>query len=180
MGAQNAHPLVGRALIICCRVVANKWIGQKVKKFILLVVVSFGLLAGCRGGFIAPPALRAEAVLVAGSAGKIGGAVSFSPVGNRLRVIADLSGMPPGAHAFQIARGGCAESKGDGAKGVVALPAIVADSAGAARLTAYLAGVELGGEGENIIGRSVRVYDRPDYADGKSDALIACAVIMPK
>lgn len=151
------------------------------KKFILLVVMSFGLLAGCRGGFIAPPALRAEAVFVAGSAGKIGGLVSFSPVGNRLRVIAELSGVPPGAHVFRIGRSaGCAAEEGGGQQGGVALPTIVADSSGAARLTAYLAGVELGGEGENIIGRSVRVYARPEYVDGKSDVLIACAVIMPK
>lgn len=151
------------------------------KKFILLAALSSALLAGCRGGFVAPPPLRAEAVFVAGSVGKIGGLVSFSPVGNRLRVIAELSGVPPGAHVFRIGRSaGCAAGEGGGQQGGVALPAIVADSSGAARLTAYLAGVELAGEGENIIGRSVRVYARPEYADGKSDVLIACAVIVPK
>lgn len=140
------------------------------QKFIFPVFfLLFALLTGCRGGLISPPPARGETLLLALAGSGVGGQVSLVPVGDKLRLVAELSGLTPGVHALAIRAADC--------QGEVleehALPVLVADSAGNARLTAYIAGLTAAG----VAGRSVVVYASPAGLAGKSGVPLACGVI---
>lgn len=140
------------------------------QKFIFPVFfLVFSLLAGCRGGLITPPPARAEALVQALAGSGVGGLVSLVPVGDKLRLVAELSGLAPGVHAWAIRAVDCQ----GGALEEYALPVLVADSAGNVRLTAYLSGLTPAA----VAGRSVVVYASPDGLAGKSGVPLACGVI---
>ena len=69
------------------------------KKFILLgSVASTLILAGCAAGVVSSGPGRAEALLNPTKGNTVSGTVVFSEAGNKLRVVAEISGLSPGPH----------------------------------------------------------------------------------
>lgn len=164
--------------------------------------ISFGLLvamlalAGCRGGFVGSAPERAESQLKPTAGNTANGTVSFTQAGKKIRVVAEVSGLTPGAHGFHIhEKGDCSAPDGTSAGGhynphgqhhghpdtaqhhAGDMPQLIADSTGLARLTAYLDGLEMGA----LKGLSIIVHAAPDdfktQPTGNSGARQACGVI---
>ena len=86
--------------------------------------ISFGLLvamlalAGCRGGFVGSAPERAESQLKPTAGNTANGTVSFTQAGKKIRVVAEVSGLTPGAHGFHIhEKGDCSAPDGTSAGG---------------------------------------------------------------
>src|SRR6478609_5266098 len=74
------------------------------------------LLAGCTS--MAPTMPKASAALAATAGNKTAGTVAFSPNGDRVRVLAKVTGLAPGAHGFHIhEKGDCSAPDGMSAGG---------------------------------------------------------------
>jgi Cu-Zn family superoxide dismutase len=174
------------------------------QKFILIGALSCtGLLAGCAGGIGPSEGIKAEAVLAPTMGNRVSGNVSFTQAGDKVRVMAEVSGLKPGAHGFHVHdKGDCTAPDGTSAGGhfnpmtkphgnpehsdhhAGDMPQLIADANGVARLTAYLGGITLKDGPTNIIGRSVIVHaDADDFKTqptGNSGARQACGVIVRK
>lgn len=174
------------------------------KKFILLgSVASTLILAGCAAGVVSSGPGRAEALLNPTKGNTVSGTVVFSEAGNKLRVVAEISGLSPGPHGFHIhEKGDCSAPDGTSAGGHYNptgkphgnpehadhhsgdMPQLVADAKGLAKLVGYIDEVNLSdGEG-GIAGRSVIVHATADdfktQPTGNSGARLACGVIAKK
>ena len=176
------------------------------KKFILLSsMTSTILLAGCVGGIVSSGANRAEVKLNSTAGNSVMGTVVFSEAGKKMRVVAEVTGLVPGAHGFHIhEKGDCSAPDAFSAGGhfnpsakqhgnpehaehhAGDLPQLIADAKGVAKLVAYLDDLRIGeGEwGSDILGRSVIVHANPDdfksQPTGNSGARLACGVIVKK
>lgn len=175
------------------------------QKFIISgVLVSLLGLGGCHGMLVAGnPPVHAEAALYPTQGNSVLGVVTFSTVGDKLRVVAELSGLTPGMHGFHIhERGDCRApdatstgghfnptGKAHGNPELTAhhagdLPQLLADASGKARLTAYLDTAWIGKGNVNIVGRSLVVDASSDdfktQPDGGSGAHVACGIVLAK
>ncbi len=163
--------------------------------------MAVALLAGCSSLPAARPA--AHATLESRSGSQVSGKVSFTPMGDKLLVEADVSGLTPGEHGFHVHEGGdCSAPDASSARGhfnpagrmhghyhqqhhaerhAGDLPNLVADANGRARYRAEVAGLTADGGTLGIIGRSLVVHaDADDYRSqpaGNSGRRIACGVI---
>ncbi|RIX49647.1 MAG: superoxide dismutase family protein [Rhodocyclales bacterium GT-UBC] len=168
------------------------------QKFILTLFVV--AIAGCAGGVVGNGVERVELALMPTTGSKVTGRVTFARTGEKLRVVAEVSGLTPGLHGFHIHEfGDCSASDGGSAGGhfnpagarhgspdnamhhAGDMPQLVADASGVARLTAYLDGVSLADEAQGIRGRSVVVHAQADdfksQPAGNAGARLACGVI---
>jgi Cu-Zn family superoxide dismutase len=164
-----------------------------------LVPFAVALLAACASMTPAGPKVSAALVPTAGN--KAAGSVTFTPNGDRVRVVAKVTGLPPGAHGFHIhEKGDCSAADGMSAGGHFNptskphgnpsagehhggdMPMLEADAAGNATLDATLDTVTLGSDANGIVGRAVVVHkDADDFKTqptGNSGARIACGVIV--
>jgi superoxide dismutase, Cu-Zn family len=177
---------------------------SKMQKFILVgVFASAGLLGGCVGGMATDKADGATAQLGPTQGSRVSGTASFAQVGDKVRVIAEVNGLSPGAHGFHIhEKGDCSAPDGTSAGGhfnptakphgnpdhaehhAGDMPQLIANAAGIATITAYLDGITLGEGANNIVGRSIIVHAAPDdfktQPTGNSGARQACGVIVKK
>lgn len=156
------------------------------------------LLAGCAS--MAPSMPKASAMLVPTAGNATTGSVAFSPNGDRVRVLAKVSGLTPGAHGFHIHdKGDCSAPDGVSAGGHFNptgkahgnptagehhggdMPMLEADASGNATLDATLDTITLGANANSVVGRAVIVHkDADDYKTqptGNSGARVACGVI---
>ena len=127
------------------------------------------------------------------------GTVTFTPKGDKMTVVANLTGLSPGPHGFHVhEKGDCSASDGMSAGGhfnpttkphgdpaapdhhAGDMPQLVADASGKATLTTDLGPMTIGGTND-IVGKAVIVHkDADDYKTqptGNSGARIACGVI---
>jgi Cu-Zn family superoxide dismutase len=166
-----------------------------VKKFILVgtLLITPLVLGACMAGIVPAGPERAEALLDSTAGNSVSGKVSMTQTSKRLRVVAEVSGLPPGAHAIRIhEKGDCsapdASSAGDYFRppGVPDrsddLPQLVANRKGLAKLVVYIDRAALLESEMNIIGRSVVVHGftaepRNPQASGTR---LACGVIVKK
>lgn len=166
------------------------------KKFILLgALISPLLLGACMAGIVSAGPERAEVLLDSTAGNSVSGKVSFVQTGTRLRVVAEVSGLTPGAHAIRIhEKGDCSAPDASSAGGYFKpagmpgkndeLPQLIANARGLAKLVVYidLAALE---DGEmTIVGRSVVVHAAPldaaNPAAGSLGGRLACGVIVKK
>ena len=89
------------------------------KKFILIGgVVSTLFVAGCTAGIVSSGAGSAETMLSPTKGNTAAGTVVFSEAGNKLRVVAEITGLSPGPHGFHIhEKGDCSAPDGTSAGG---------------------------------------------------------------
>ena len=144
---------------------------------------------------------QATAKLAPTAGNQTAGTVTFTPNGDRVRVLAQISGLASGSHGFHIhEKGDCrapdATSAGGhfnpgsqphgnpaaGAHHAGDMPMLVADASGHATLDATLSSISLGSGANGIVGRSVVVHKDPDdfksQPAGNSGARVACGVIV--
>lgn len=162
--------------------------------------MALAVLAGCSSLPAAKPA--AQAMLEPSSGSQVRGTVSFTPMGDKLLVEADLSGLTPGEHGFHVHEGGdCSTPDASSARGhfnpagmmhghhqqyhaqrhAGDLPNLMADANGRARYRAEVTGLTADIGPLGIVGRSLVVHaDADDYRSqpaGNSGQRIACGVI---
>lgn len=174
------------------------------QKFILVGgLTCCALLAGCAGGTGARSLAQAEAVLAPTKGNQVAGTVTFTQSADKVRVVAEVSGLTPGPHGFHIhEKGDCSAPDAMSAGGhfnpsgkahgnpdhgehhAGDMPQLVADAKGVAKLTAYLDEVTIKEGPAGIVGRSVIVHVSPDdfktQPTGNSGARQACGVIVRK
>lgn len=158
-------------------------------------------LAACATSNPATPGPRALAQLQPKSGSAVAGTISFSPQGERVRVVARISGLTPNQeHGFHVhEKGDCsavdAMSAGGhfnptaqphGPQGMPHhggdMPSLKADAQGKVDTSFLIDGVALGtGSATDLVGRAVVVHAKPDdYATqptGNSGGRIGCVVI---
>ena len=157
-------------------------------------------LAGCQS--IPSDAPRASANLQATTGSKTAGPVDFYQVGNKVRVVANVSGLTPGReHGFHIHEAGdCSSGDGMSAKGhfnpqgkphghpqsgerhAGDMPALRADGSGSARIDTELDLITVMPGPTSVVGRGLIVHADPDdyntQPTGNAGARLACAVIQ--
>ena len=164
----------------------------------LIGLVGAACLAGCASMMPASP--QAAAKLGATAGNRTAGNVTFTSNGDRVRVLAKVTGLTPGAHGFHIhEKGDCSapdatsagghfnptgKSHGNPAAGEHHggdMPMLVADAAGNATLDVTLDTVTLRDGASSVVGRAVVVHKDPDdyvtQPTGNSGARVACGVI---
>jgi superoxide dismutase, Cu-Zn family len=155
-------------------------------------------IAGCAG--MAPSGPSAVADLAPTTGNTARGTVTFTPKGDRVVVVANVSGLAPGNHGFHIhEKGDCSSGDGMSAGGhfnplgkphgspstmdrhAGDMPMLVADASGNATLTVDLDVMTVGAGAADVIGKGVIVHkDADDYKTqptGNSGARVACGVI---
>ncbi len=156
------------------------------------------LVAGCAA--MAPTGPSAIADLAATTGNAAAGRVTFTPKGDKVVVVAKVTGLSPGGHGFHIhEKGDCSSGDGMSAGGhfnplgkphanpstpdrhAGDMPMLVADSAGNASYTAELDVITIGGGAADVLGKGLIVHKDPDdfktQPTGNSGARVACGVI---
>ena len=159
------------------------------QKFILIgALASAGLLTACAGGVPSGKAPAAMAQLAPTQGNKVSGTVNFVQSGDKLTVLAEVSGLTPGLHGFHIhEKGDCSAPHGSPEHAqhhAGDMLQLVADANGNARQASYIMGPTIGDGPGSIIGRSVIIHASPDdfktQPTGNSGARQACGVIVKK
>ncbi len=156
------------------------------------------VLASCA---TTPAGPSAVAVLAPTKGNTAGGKVTFVQKGDKVFVVAQVSGLSPGGHGFHVhEKGDCSADDAMSTGGHFNptgephgnpadphhhggdMPMLMADSYGEANLTAELGVITVGsGTASDVIGKSVIVHKDPDdyktQPTGNSGARVACGVI---
>ena len=142
----------------------------------------------------------AVAVLEPTKGNTAAGKVTFVQKGDKVYVVAQVSGLSPGGHGFHVhEKGDCSADDGMSAGGhfnptgkphgnpaeaehhAGDMPMLMADGNGEAKLSAELPVIMVGGGTTDVIGKSVIVHKDPDdyktQPTGNSGARVACGVI---
>jgi superoxide dismutase, Cu-Zn family len=165
-----------------------------------VLILAAAALAGCQS--VPSDAPRATAKLEPTKGNQASGTVDFYQLGNKVRVVANVSGLVPGReHGFHIHDAGdCSSGDGMSAKGhfnplgkphahftsperhAGDMPALKADMYGSARLEHDLDVISVSPGPTSIVGRGLIVHADPDdyktQPTGNAGARIACAVIQ--
>jgi Cu-Zn family superoxide dismutase len=165
-----------------------------------LIVCAAAGLAGCQS--VPSDAPRATANLQPTKGNQAAGTVDFYQVGNRVRVVANLSGLTPEReHGFHVHEAGdCSSGDGMSAKGhfnplgkphghpqsaerhAGDMPSLRADASGNAKLDTELDIVTVAAGPTSVVGRGLIVHADPDdyktQPTGNAGARLACAVIQ--
>ena len=156
------------------------------------------LAAGCAAMSGTGPSAVADLVATKGSTAA--GTVTFTQKGDRVVVVAKVTGLAPGNHGFHIhEKGDCSSGDGMSAGGhfnplgkphahpttvdrhAGDMPMLVADAAGNASLTTELDVITVGAGATDVIGKGAIVHKDPDdfrtQPTGNAGARVACGVI---
>lgn len=163
------------------------------------------LAAGCTAMSPAPagpaaagPAAATTLAPTQGNATK--GTVTFAQKGNKVVVVAKVSGLTPGPHGFHIhEKGDCSSPDAMSAGGhfnptgkphahpstterhAGDMPMLVADASGNASMTTELDVITIGSGATDIVGKAVIVHTDPDdfktQPTGNAGGRVACGVI---
>ncbi len=164
-------------------------------------LIGLAALAGCAStSNTGAVATRAVAQMEPTQGNKTKGTVEFVQEGDKVRVVASISGLTPGLHGFHIhEKGDCSAPDATSAGGhfnptgaphgdpmqskhhAGDLPQLTANAAGEARLEVTLPGITLGAGANNIVGRGLIVHAAADdyktQPTGNSGGRVACGVI---
>ena len=167
-----------------------------------LLFAAVAALAGCQS--IPEDAPRATANVQPTKNGKASGTVDFHQIGDKVRVVANVSGLVPGRqHGFHIHEvGDCSSGDGMSTKGhfnplgkphahpstaerhAGDLPALQGDATGHAKIEADLDVITVTAGPTSVVGRGLIVHADPDdyktQPTGNAGARIGCAVIQRK
>ena len=165
----------------------------------LLAVFALLLTAGCQSMPANAPGASASLEPTTGST--VRGSTTFSQVGNKVRVVAQVSGLKPnGEYGFHIHEAGdCGSGDGMSTKGhfnphgkphahagtierhAGDMPSLKSDSAGNASMTTELDVISVSAGPASVIGRGLIVHAQSDdfktQPTGNAGARSACAVI---
>ena len=158
------------------------------------------VLAGC--SMLQPSGPTATAKLQPTKGNTTSGTATFTQVGDKVRVVADVSGLKPGQqHGFHVHEAGdCSSGDGMSTKGhfnpqgkphahysmaerhTGDMPALQADASGNARLDTTLDVMTVADGPNSVVGKGLIVHagsdDYKTQPTGNAGARIACAVIQ--
>ena len=167
---------------------------------IAALVVLAAVVAGCQS--MRPSGPGASANLQPTKGNKASGTATFTQTGDKVRVVANVSGLNPGQeHGFHIHEAGdCSSGDGMSAKGhfnplgkphahystperhAGDMPALKADASGNARIDTTLDVMTVAPGPASIVGRGLIVHASPDdyktQPTGNAGARVACGVIQ--
>lgn len=155
-------------------------------------------LAACSS--MSPRAPSAVVTLAPTAGSTASGTITFSQSGEKVLVVANVTGLAPGLHGFHVhEKGDCSAPDAMSAGGhfnptgkphgnpIAAdhhagdMPMLVADASGVAKIYVELDPMRVGGGPTDIVGKAVIVHkDADDYTTqptGNSGARVACGVI---
>jgi Cu-Zn family superoxide dismutase len=165
----------------------------------LLAIATLATACASMGGGGEGP--RATARLEPTKGNSTRGTVTFTQRGDRVRVVADISGLKPNAeHGFHVhEKGDCSSGDGMSAGGhynpggqphghygaavhhVGDMPNLRADAGGNAKASFEVSGMTIGGGNADIVGKGLIVHRDPDdyksQPAGNAGPRLACAVI---
>ena len=166
----------------------------------LLAAAGALLLAACAG--MTTGGSSATSTLKPTQGNKASGTVTFYPQGDKLRVVASVTGLTPGLHGFHVhEKGDCSAPDAMSAGGhfnpggkphgdahsaerhAGDLGNITADQDGAAKLDIVVDGLSVSaGAPNSVVGRAVVVHANPDdlksQPAGNSGPRVACGVVI--
>ena len=168
-------------------------------KAVLPLAIAAAFAVGC-GSMSQGPAPTAVANLQPTKDNTAKGTVTFSQAGEKVRVVANLSGLKPGSpHGFHVhEKGDCGAADGMSAGGhynpagkphgslstdhhAGDMPNITADAYGNASVDVEIPGLTIGSGSADIVGKGLIVHRDPDdyksQPAGNAGPRIACAVI---
>ncbi len=170
-------------------------------KTTLLLISAAALASGCASMHMGGAAgARASASLTPTTGNPTRGSVSFTQMGDKVRVVAQVSGLKPNAeHGFHVhEKGDCSSGDGMSAGGhfnpagkphghqsgerhAGDLPNLKADANGNATATFEATGIAVGTGAADVVGKGLIVHKDPDdyktQPTGNAGARLACAVI---
>ena len=164
----------------------------------LQLLIATSLAVGCAS--MTPSSRTAAANLAPTAGNQTVGTVTFTPMGDRVRVLAKVTGLSQGMHGFHIhEKGDCSAADAMSAGGHFNptnkphgnpaagdhhggdMPMLEADAGGNAALDVTLDTIRLDSGENGIVGRAVIVHKDPDdyktQPTGNSGARVACGVI---
>ncbi len=167
------------------------------------VLVLVACLAACSTPDTMRPSASAVATLEAKSGSSVAGTVTFTQQGERVRVVASVSGLKPNQeHGFHVhEKGDCSSPDGMSTGGHFNpmgnphgpqnmahhggdMPSLKADANGKADATFMIDGVLLTPGDKGLVGKGVIVHANPDdymtQPTGNAGGRIACGVITMK
>jgi Cu-Zn family superoxide dismutase len=167
----------------------------------LALLISLALaVAGCQGMRLSGPSASAHLQPTQGN--KASGTATFTQMGDKVRVVANVSGLNPGQeHGFHIHEAGdCSSGDGMSTKGhfnpmgkphahystperhAGDMPALKADASGNARIDTTLDVMTVTPGPASVVGRGLIVHASPDdyktQPTGNAGARVACGVIQ--
>jgi len=169
-------------------------------KLAIAAATATSLLAGC--AMMGGGGPSAKATLQATKGNSAAGTVTFTQKGDKVQVVANITGLKPGQeHGFHIHdKGDCSSGDGMSTAGhynplgkphahpstpnrhAGDLPALKADSYGSATLSTELDVITVADGPTSVVGRGLIVHAQPDdhktQPTGNAGARIACAVIQ--
>jgi Cu-Zn family superoxide dismutase len=171
--------------------------------FIAAVSLAVACVASplCEGQAPSTEIVKAIAVLHSTSGSNVSGMVTFTQEGRRVKVVADVQGLPPNSsHGFHIHEfGDCSAPDAASAGGhynpeghmhagpetarrhAGDLGNLETDASGRARKEMMLENISLGPSGNNVLGRAVIVHAKKDdlktQPTGDAGGRVACGVI---
>jgi len=163
-------------------------------------IAAGALVAGCTALSPTPAGPAATTTLAPTQGSSAKGTVNFAQRGNKVVVVAKVSGLAPGSHGFHIhEKGDCSSPDAMSAGGhfnptgkphahpstterhAGDMPMLVADASGNASLTTELDVITIGGGATDIVGKAVIVHTDPDdfktQPTGNAGGRVACGVI---
>jgi len=164
----------------------------------LQLLIAASLAAGCASMMSSSGTAAANLAPTAGN--RAAGTVTFTPMGDRVRVVAKVTGLTQGMHGFHIhEKGDCSAADAMSAGGHFNptnkphgnpaagdhhggdMPMLEADAGGNAALDVTLDTITLDTGASGVVGRAVVVHKDPDdyktQPTGNSGARVACGVI---
>jgi Cu-Zn family superoxide dismutase len=164
----------------------------------LQLLIAASLAAGCASMMSSSRTVAANLAPTAGN--RAAGTVTFTPMGDRVRVVAKVTGLTQGMHGFHIhEKGDCSAADAMSAGGHFNptnkphgnpaagdhhggdMPMLDADAGGTAALDVTLDTITLDTGANGVVGRAVIVHKDPDdyktQPTGNSGARVACGVI---
>jgi Cu-Zn family superoxide dismutase len=165
-----------------------------------LAICLVAAIAGCQSMRLSGPSASANLQPTKGN--KASGTASFTQVGDKVHVVANISGLNPGQeHGFHIHEAGdCSSGDGMSTKGhfnpmgkphahystperhAGDMPALKADASGNARIDTTLDVMTVTPGPASIVGRGLIVHASPDdyktQPTGNAGARVACGVIQ--
>ena len=167
---------------------------------IAALIALVAIVAGCQGMRLSGPS--ASATLQPTQGNKASGTATFTQMGDKVRVVANVSGLNPGQeHGFHIHEAGdCSSGDGMSTKGhfnpkgkphahystperhAGDMPALKADASGNARIDTTLDVITVTPGPARVVGRGLIVHASPDdyktQPTGNAGARVACGVIQ--
>ncbi len=163
-------------------------------------IAAVALVAGCTAMSPTPAGPAATTPLAPTQGNSAKGTVNFAQKGNKVVVVAKVSGLTPGSHGFHIhEKGDCSSPDAMSAGGhfnptgkphahpstterhAGDMPMLVADASGNASITTELDVITIGGGATDIVGKAVIVHTDPDdfktQPTGNAGGRVACGVI---